>query len=271
MYRKEVQAILNKLGGYLKAVGVEAGITTIPYRLHGDYFIKIKDINKPRLKQAANLLSNDHHAFNLALTKRLKDFAGERGGEYAERAIDVIDKLAELDNLHATKHSAQVHGGAPQNQGRDIWVYDSFAMTTLREVSDYLDIAGIRAGVTAPPSELHNQFITIIDMNKSRLKQAAKLMSEDSGTFTLAATKRLKEFAGGMDGECAERAADIIAALAELDNPHASNQCEKKVERKKKVEETKNSTTKAHSRLKVLKIFNRATSNPTNFGGWRGL
>jgi hypothetical protein len=206
MYLKEVQAILKKLGGYLKTVGVEAGITTIPYRLHGDYFIKIKDINKPRLKQAANLMSNDHHAFNLALTKRLKDFAGERGGEYAERAIDVIDKLAELDNLHATKHPAQVHSGTPQNQGRDVWMYDSFAMTTLREVGDYLDAVGINAGVTAPPSELRNQFITIVDIDKSKLKQAAKLMSRDSGTFTLAATKRLKEFAGGVDGESVQTA-----------------------------------------------------------------
>jgi hypothetical protein len=265
MYLKEVQAILNKLGGYLKTVGVEAGITTIPYRLHGDYFIKIKDINKPRLKQAANLMSNDHHAFNLAVTKHLKDFAGERGGEYAERAIDVIDKLAELDNLHATKHPAHVHGGTPQNQGRDIWMYDSFAMTTLREVGDYLKSVGIRAGVTSPPSRTYDEFITIVDMDKSKLKQAAKLMSRDSGTFTLAATKRLKEFAGGMGGEYAERAADVIAALTELDNPHASNQ------REKKVEETKNSATKVHSRLNVLKIFNRVTSNPTNFGGWRGF
>lgn len=48
-------------------------------------------------------MSNDHHAFNLALAERIKDFAGEMGGEYAERAIEVIDKLAELDNLHASK------------------------------------------------------------------------------------------------------------------------------------------------------------------------
>ena len=75
----------------------------------------------------------------------------------------------------------------------------------------------------------------------------------------------LVEFEGGVDGECAERAADVIAALAELDNPRASNQ------REKKVEETKNSATKVHSRLKVLKIFNRVTSSPTNLGGWRGL
>ena len=104
MYIEEVQGILNKLGGYLKAVGVEAGITKIPYRLHGDYFLKIEDINKSQLKQAADLMSNDHNAFHLALAKRLKDFAGKiGGGEYAERAIDVIDKLAELDNLHASK------------------------------------------------------------------------------------------------------------------------------------------------------------------------
>lgn len=80
MYIEEVEKILNKLGGYLKIVGIKAGITKIPYRLHGDYFLKIEDIDKPQLKQAANLMSNDHHAFNLALAKRLEYFAGERGG-----------------------------------------------------------------------------------------------------------------------------------------------------------------------------------------------
>lgn len=103
MYIEEVEKILDKLGGYLKIVGIKAGITKIPYRLHGDYFLKIEDIDKPQLKQAANLMSNDHHAFNIALAKRLEYFAGERGGEYAERAIGVIDQLAELDNLHANK------------------------------------------------------------------------------------------------------------------------------------------------------------------------
>lgn len=57
MYIEEVQAILRKLGGYLKVVGVEAGITRIPYRVHGDYFLKFEDINKPQLKQAAELMS----------------------------------------------------------------------------------------------------------------------------------------------------------------------------------------------------------------------
>lgn len=103
MYIKEVQGILNKLGGYLKIVGVKAGITEIPYRLHGNYFLKIEDIDKSQLKQAARLMSNDHNAFNLALAQRLEHFAGEIGGDYAERAIDIIDKLAELDNLHANK------------------------------------------------------------------------------------------------------------------------------------------------------------------------
>lgn len=96
MYIKEVQGILDKLGGYLEAVGVKAGIKEIPYRLHGDYFIKIAHLNKPKLKQAGNLMSDDHHAFNLALTERLKDFAGEIDSEYAECAAEVIAALAEL-------------------------------------------------------------------------------------------------------------------------------------------------------------------------------
>lgn len=84
-------------------------------------------------------------------------------------------------------------------------------------------------------------------MDKSRLKQAATLMSEDSGTFTLAATKRLKDFAGGMNGECAEYVAYIIAALAKLNELHASRQ------REEKVVAFKQSVAK---RLKAFKIFN---------------
>lgn len=103
MYIEEVQGILNKLGGYLKIVGVKAGVERIPYSLHGNYFLKIEDIDKPLLKQAAGLMSNDHNTFNLALAQRLEHFASKMGGEYAERAIGVIDKLAELDNLHANK------------------------------------------------------------------------------------------------------------------------------------------------------------------------
>lgn len=87
MYIEEVEKILDKLGGYLKIVGVKAGITKIPYGLHGDYFLKIEDIDKPQLKQAAELMSNDHHAFNLALAKRLEYFAGERGGASMQNAL----------------------------------------------------------------------------------------------------------------------------------------------------------------------------------------
>lgn len=156
MYIKEVQGILNKLGGYLKIVGVKAGITEIPHRLHGDYFLNIEDINKPQLKQAANLMSNDHHAFNLALAKRLKDFAGEIGDEYAERAIDVIDKLAELDSLHASKQRAKEAGlksidVEACNHLKALDRFDSFEMCTLREVGGYLEAVGIRAGVTSMP------------------------------------------------------------------------------------------------------------------------
>lgn len=63
MYIEEVQGILNKLGGYLKIVGVKAGVERIPYSLHGNYFLKIEDIDKPLLKQAAGLMSNDHNTF----------------------------------------------------------------------------------------------------------------------------------------------------------------------------------------------------------------
>lgn len=64
-------------------------------------FIEIVDINKTRLKQAANLMSEDYGAFTRAATKRLKYFAGEMGGEYAERVADIIDALAKLKRYAA--------------------------------------------------------------------------------------------------------------------------------------------------------------------------
>lgn len=103
MYIEEVQGILNKLGGYLKIVGVKAGITEIPYQLHGNYFLKIEDIDKSQLKQATNLMSEGSSTFTLAAAKRLKYFAGEMDSEYAECAAEVIVALAELDKLHASK------------------------------------------------------------------------------------------------------------------------------------------------------------------------
>lgn len=248
MYIEEVEKILDELGGCLKIVGVETGIKTIPYRLHGDYFIEIANVNKRQLKQAGNLISNDHHVFNRALAQRLKGFAGEMGGEYSECAIGVIDMLTELGNLHASKQ-CEKEADLENSAAKAMRMYDSFAMTTLREVGDYLESVGIRVGVTAPHSEPHNEFITVIDMNKSRLKQAANLMSEDSSTFTLAAAQRLKGFAGEMGGEYVERAADVIAALAALDKLHASKQCEGKVA------DSRNATIEAYNCLKVWKTF----------------
>lgn len=220
MYIEEVQKILDKHGGYLEIVGVKAGITRIPYRLHGDYFIEIANMNKRQLRQAGNLMSNDPNAFNLALAERLKDFVNDASDEYAEHAIAVIDKLVELDNLYAGKQHAKEAGH------KDTYVeayeyykafnrYDSSEMQTLREVGDYLGAVGVRAGVTSPPYPRHD-FIEILDIDKPQLKQAANLMSENYGTFTRAAAKRLKYFAGEMGGEYAERVADVIDALAKL-------------------------------------------------------
>lgn len=101
MYIKEVQKILNKHSSYLEIVGVKAGITKIPYRLHGDYFIEIANMNERQLEQAANLMSKNYSTFTRAATKRLKHFAGEMGGEYAERSAGVIDALAKLKRYAA--------------------------------------------------------------------------------------------------------------------------------------------------------------------------
>ena len=123
-----------------------------------------------------------------------------------------------------------------------------YEMRTLREVGDDLETVGITAVVTSKPYPTSDKFIQIVDMNKPQLKQAANLMSEDSSTFTLAAAKRLKEFAGEMDGEYAERSAEVIVALAELDKLHAS------IQRKKKVAGLKNAAAKAYSRLKMFNL-----------------
>lgn len=216
MYIEEVQKILAKHSSYLKMVGIEPGITKIPYRLHGDYFIEIANMNKHQLEQAGNLMSDDPNAFNLALAERLKDFVDEASDEYAERAIGIIDKLAELDNLNVGKqHEKEEY--LIKNYAAHI--YDSFEMQTLREMSDYLKAVGVRAGVTSMPYPTTSEFIEILDVDKTLLKQAANLMSKNYGTFTRAATERLKYFAGEMGGEYAERVADVIDALTEIKNP----------------------------------------------------
>lgn len=215
MYIEEVQKILAKHSSYLKMVGIEPGITKIPYRLHGDYFIEIANMNKRQLMQAGNLMSNDPNAFNLALAERLKDFVDEASDEYAERAIGIIDKLAELDNLHAGNQ----HEEAADLENYAAHIYDSFEMQTLREMSDYLKAVGVRAGVTSMPYPTTSEFIEILDVDKTLLKQAANLMSANYGTFTRATTEHLKYFAGEMGGEYSERVADVIDALTEIKNP----------------------------------------------------
>ena len=212
MYIEEVQRILDKHSSYLEIVGIEPGIKEIPYRLHGNYFIKIEHMNKHLLRQAGNLMSNDPNAFNLALAERLKDFIDDASDEYAERAIGIIDKLAELDNLNVGKQQEKEE----YLKNYAAHIYDSFEMQTLREVGDYLRGVGVRAGVTSMPYPTTSKFIQIMDINKTILKQATKLMSENYGTFTRAATKRLNHFAGEMGGEYAERVADVIDALAKL-------------------------------------------------------
>jgi hypothetical protein len=123
-----------------------------------------------------------------------------------------------------------------------------YEMRTLREVGSYLRAVGITAVVTSKPYPTSDKFIEIVDINKPLLKQATTLMSEDSSTFTLAAAKRLKYFAGEMDSEYAECAAEVIAALAELNKLHAS------IQREKKVAGLKNAAAKAYNRLKMFNL-----------------
>jgi hypothetical protein len=119
---------------------------------------------------------------------------------------------------------------------------------TLHEVDGYLKAVGITACVSSIHYPTSKKFIRLVDADKLKLKQATSLMSEDSDTFTLAAAKRLKDFAGEMDGEYAERAADVIAALAELNKLHA------RIQREKKVARFKNAAAKAYNRLNAFKF-----------------
>lgn len=123
-----------------------------------------------------------------------------------------------------------------------------YEMRTLREVGSYLRAVGITAVVTSKPYPTSDKFIKIVDINKPLLKQATTLMSEDSNTFTLAAAKRLKYFASEMDSEYAECAAEVIAALAELNKLHAS------IQREKKVAGLKNAAAKPYNRLKMFNL-----------------
>lgn len=123
-----------------------------------------------------------------------------------------------------------------------------YEMRTLREVGSYLRAVGITAVVTSKPYPTSDKFIKIVDINKPLLKQATTLMSEDSNTFTLAAAKRLKYFASEMDSEYTECAAEVIAALAELNKLHAS------IQREKKVAGLKNAAAKAYNRLKMFNL-----------------
>lgn len=123
-----------------------------------------------------------------------------------------------------------------------------YEMRTLREVGSYLRAVGITAVVTSKPYPTSDKFIKIVDINEPLLKQATTLMSEDSNTFTLAAAKRLKYFASEMDSEYAECAAEVIAALAELNKLHAS------IQREKKVAGLKNAAAKAYNRLKMFNL-----------------
>lgn len=123
-----------------------------------------------------------------------------------------------------------------------------YEMRTLREVGSYLRAVGITAVVTSKPYPTSDKFIKIVDINKPLLKQATTLMSEDSNTFTLAAAKRLKYFASEMDSEYAECAAEVIAALAELNKLHAS------IQREKKVAGLKNAAAKAYNRRKMFNL-----------------
>lgn len=56
MHLKEAEKFLSRFSHLMEAVGVKTEITRIKYRRGGDYFIKIANLDAPKLKKAAGLM-----------------------------------------------------------------------------------------------------------------------------------------------------------------------------------------------------------------------
>ena len=83
----------------LNRIGITTGVQSNPYNDPANASIAIVYTVHGRLKCAADLMSNDHSEFSLAVAARLKEFASI-GGKYEQQAAAVIDALTELDRVH---------------------------------------------------------------------------------------------------------------------------------------------------------------------------
>lgn len=59
MHLKEAEKFLSRFSHLMEAVGIKAEITRINYRRDGDYFIKIANLDEPKLKKAAGFMETN--------------------------------------------------------------------------------------------------------------------------------------------------------------------------------------------------------------------
>nr|DAR47314.1 MAG TPA: hypothetical protein [Caudoviricetes sp.] len=112
----------------LNRIGITTGVRDDRYGDPAGAFVEIVYTVHGRLKRAADLMSNDHSEFALAVAERLKEFAGI-GGKYEQQAAAVINALTELDRVHRItelENEAEEHERAASKAYKKIKALISF-------------------------------------------------------------------------------------------------------------------------------------------------
>ncbi len=112
----------------LNRIGITTGVRDDLYGNPAYASVEIVYTVHGRLKRAADLMSNDHSEFALAVAERLKEFAGI-GGKYEQQAAAVINSLTELDRVHRItelEHEAEEHERAASKAYKKIEALISF-------------------------------------------------------------------------------------------------------------------------------------------------
>jgi len=112
----------------LNRVGITTGVQDERYGDPAGASVVIVYTVHGRLKRAADLMSNDHSEFALAVAARLKEFASI-GGKYEKQAAAVINTLTELDRVHRItelEHEAEEHERAASKAYKKIKALISF-------------------------------------------------------------------------------------------------------------------------------------------------
>ena len=109
-------------------IGITTGVQDERYGDHAGASVVIVYTVHGRLKRAADLMSNDHSEFALAVAARLKEFASI-GGKYEQQAAAVINALTELDRVYRItelEHEAEEHERAASKAYKKIKALISF-------------------------------------------------------------------------------------------------------------------------------------------------